>query len=614
MKLKKLFSYLNILYIFLGIFTFIKMICFTYVVYNEMSTSINGCEFVWESKYLLSYLFCAFSIFSIALIFNGRKSLKILVGLDIILSLFMFANLIYFRSFESYLSVYNIAQYRNFGIVGTSAFALLKWTDILLFIDPIFLIATYKFWVKIADKQQEMSLRQRIIAIIFPVICAGITLNYNDYFPTTITKLEAGAKYSIIGHHYYDLSSYIEDSRSLLLKKDVRDDIENWFEIKNKNQGEIKYEGKLKGKNVVFLQIESLENFVINLKVENQEITPTLNKLLKNSIYFDNIVAQENGGNSSDADFMANTSLIPLKSGSVSHRFPNNKYKSLPVILRSHNYSSHVIHSGEGYFWNKENFLPNLGFDVYTDIKGMNAKEDEMFFMGLKDKEHFSQVADYIKKIRGSFYLFTVTETSHTPFEVDEDMQYLNLSEEVNESVFGKYFQSIRYTDEAIKLFIEKLDKSGILDNTMIVIYGDHEGIHKYNNNSVLEKSDENYNKYDNNSEVPVLIYSKDIEKGEVVSKVGGQIDIMPTVLSLLGIDENEYINSAMGNNLLSSKKGYAIDRNGTIYGDYTDKENVNNIKKSINISELIIRSNYFSKEYLESTNFIFNGKLKKLD
>ncbi|MDL2211295.1 LTA synthase family protein [Erysipelotrichaceae bacterium OttesenSCG-928-M19] len=614
MKLKNILRYVNVLYFVLGIFTLFKMIYFTYSVHSEMSMPLSGSEFVLN-KYIVSYIFAAFSIFSIALIFNGKKSLKILIGLDIILSLFMFANLIYYRSFDSYLSIYNLAQYRNFGVVGISAIALIQLKDILLFIDPVFLIVTYRFWEKLALKEVEMNSRQRIMMAIYPLICGGITLNYNDYFPTTITKVEAAAKYSIIGHHYHDLSSYIEDSRTIIKRSDVHDDIEEWFAYKNASQANdnVQDEGIFKDKNVIFLQVESLENFVINLEVENQEITPNLNKLLKNSLYFNNIKAQENGGNSSDADFMANTSLLPLKSGSVSHRFPNNTYNSLPSILRNEGYHSHAIHSGEGYFWNKENFLPHLGFDTYTDIDGMIEKEDEMFFMGLKDEEHLNQVADYIKGLDDKFYLFTVTETSHTPFKLPDDMKYLAFSEELDKNIFGKYFQAIHYTDDAIGKFIDKLDQQGILDETIIVIYGDHEGVHKYNNDNVLKKQSTDYLKYTNNGEVPVIIYNKDFSDSKTITKLGGQVDIMPTVLSLLNIDEKYYIETAMGNNLLNSSPGYAIDRNGVIYGDKLSDADKKNIKKSIDISEKSIRSNYYKKYYVPANEFKANGKLKKL-
>ena len=612
MKLKKILGYVNVLYFILSIVALLKLVCFTFLIHSEMDTYIKGSEFVFN-KYFLSYLFCAFSFYAIALVFNGKTSLKILIGLAFLLSFFMFFNLIYYRSFESFLSIYNLEQYKNFGIVGTSAFALVKVTDILLFIDPIVIMFTYKFWEKQALKQTEMSVRQRIIMAIYPIACVGLALNYNDFFAPRVTKVEAGAKFSIVGHQYHDLALFIKDSRSKVSIKDVYMDVDQWFKKKNENQGEIKDFGKYQGQNIIFLQVESLENFAINLKVEGQEVTPTLNKLLKNSYYFDNIIAQENGGNSSDADFMANTSLLPLKSGSVSYRFENNKYNSLPVILRNHNYSSHVIHSGQGYFWNKGIFLPNLGFDSYTDIEGMQVKEEDMFFMGLKDEEHLRQVADLASKQKDNFYLFTVTETSHTPFKMSEDMQYLKLSEEMNESTFGRYFQALRYTDEAINKFLTKLDQDGVLDNTMIVIYGDHEGIHKYNNDNVLAKQNDNYEDYANNSEIPVIIYHKK-QVGQIISKVGGHIDIMPTVLSLLGIADDEYKDSAMGVNLLASKKGYAIDKNGIIYGDYSSKEDLAQIKKSIRISELIIKANYFRKDYVPSSNFSYNGNLKKED
>lgn len=608
MSVKKLFSYVNVLYLILSALTFLKLIYFTFLIHSELATPLLDSQYVF-GKLTLSYLFCAFSVYTLGLVVRGKKSLIILIVLSFLVNIFIYGNLIYFRSFDSFLSIYNIQQYRNFGVVGTSALALIQLKDIIFFIEPILLVVFYKRLKKYFLKQEPYTTRQAILVSLIPIGAMGMAINYNDFFAPELTKVQISAKLSIIGNQYYDLASFVDDSRNTVSKRDVYQEVDSWYKEKNKEKIKLQYQGLYKGKNLIVLQVESLEGFVIDRKINNQEITPTLNKLAHDGIYFSNIKEQVNGGNSSDADFIVNNSLLPLKSGSVGHRYPKNHYNSLPVILRNNDYSSHVIHCGEGYFWNKENFLPNYGFDSYTDIEGMNRIEKEMFFMGLKDKEHLKQVANNIKNYQDKFYAFTVTETSHTPFEIPEEMQYLKLDEEFNQTVFGKYFQAIRYTDEAIKDFITQLDKQGQLKNSIVVIYGDHEGVHKYNNEEVLKKNNKEYLDYVNEGRVPFIIYTKDNKLNKKIDKLGGQVDIMPTILSLLGIEQTQYQNTAMGTSLLSDRKGYVIDRNGIVFGDDLSKQQEENVAKAIDVSEKIIKANYFKEYYKPSANFIYNNE-----
>jgi phosphoglycerol transferase MdoB-like AlkP superfamily enzyme len=579
------------------------------VVHSQEDVLIKDTNFE-INRYLLSYLFCAFSYFAISLIFNNKTTYKILMILDIILSVLMYADLIYFRSFESYISIYNIFQYKLFGIIGSSALALIKPLDIIIFIDPILLIVFHKKLLNLVAGEENKSIKVKLIFMVYLIFCGFIISRYDEIFSPKPTKIETGAKLSIIGYHYYDIDSFINDLNKRVSKNSVKNSIEDYFKIKNTNVGKVSDFGVFKDKNVIFLQVESLENFVINKSVDGQEITPNLNKLLKNSYYFNNVHEQVNEGNSSDADFMVNTSILPLRNGAQSYLYPYNHYNSLPVLLREDDYHSIAIHSGKSYFWNKNVYLPNLGFDEVIDIDGMKANKEDMFFMGLKDDANLQQVAQLCNEQKNKYYLFTVTETSHTPFKIPEEMQTLKLDDSINNTVVGRYYQAVHYTDSAIGNFIDTLDKDNQLDNTIIVIYGDHEGLHKYTTDATIEKEVGNVSDYENDGKIPLIIYSKGMI-GEEISKVGGEIDIMPTVLSLLGVDKKEYQDTAMGNNLLEDNIGYVIENNGIILGN-VDKDMAANIKKSFSISDKIIKSNYFSDYYIESSDFKYNHEIKK--
>ncbi|MGL4382387.1 MAG: LTA synthase family protein, partial [Bacilli bacterium] len=428
--------------------------------------------------------------------------------------------------------------------------------------------------------------------------------------------LKTANQYSVLGYHYFDIVKYATSQYQMLTKSKVDDTILKEG-IKAKNDLEVganNYnEGQLKGKNLVNIQVESLETFVINLEVEGQAITPNLNRLLANSYYFSNVVTQTDLGNSSDADFLANTSFLPIYRGSISYRFADNSFNSLPNILGQQGYTSYAIHSGQPYFWNKEKYLPNLGFDYIYDINGLD--QTEMFFLGLSDQAHLKQIAAKINEIskeKDPFYLYTVTETSHTPFELPKEMQYLDLSEQLNNSLFGKYFQSVRYTDQAIGDFIKQLEEDGTLNNTVIVFYGDHEGVHKYNSIKKLKQDSNDYQKYENNERIPLIIYNPEIT-GQEITKVGAQVDIMPTTLSLFGIESNTYINSIIGKNIFSNTNGYALSNDGQVITDKPLKEEVEIlIREQRTLSEDIIYANYMSSYYHLKEYYYYNDVKKE--
>jgi phosphoglycerol transferase MdoB-like AlkP superfamily enzyme len=383
---------------------------------------------------------------------------------------------------------------------------------------------------------------------------------------------------SPIGYHMFDIYRFWYEKSEPLDNNDIAM-INSWLEENSKYNIPAKnYEylkGIAKGKNIIAIQFESLENIIINQSYYNSEITPNINKLLKSSIYFNNIYEQVRDGNSSDAELMFNTSIYPLNNGSTFLRFSDNNYNSLPYLLNVYGYTSIAVHGDDKEFWNRDRVFPSLGFDDYVYEENFIYKELEG--MGISDESLFLQSFEELKKINDPFYLYIITLTSHMPFNISENNKFLNLP---YNDYSCNYLQSIHYTDKVFGEFYKKLDENGYLDNTVLIIYGDHEGINKYYD-TYLPK---------NYGEIPFIIHIPGIE-GFEMNKIGGQVDMMPTLLYLLGIDENKYSKSVMGNNLLNNQPGYALLANGDIIGKTIFYTHITQINQ---ISELIIKGNYF--------------------
>lgn len=585
------FMFLTIILIFVKTLAFISYVASptgTYMLFNKIPLYIMDFE--------LHFAFI-FMVVSLAYLFRGKAQIYALIFINTALSLLMLFDLMYYRGFQSFLSPYSLSQSGNLENLGATLISLLRVTDIIFFIDIIVLLfMTKKFFYKNAK-------RKFLLFTLFLTLGTGLPIYYHykydiledgankRYFFIYYSPLLNIANMSPIGYHIYDTYRYIQNSKRLVLSEDDKKQIENWYKQNKEQLPDSDYKGKLKGKNLIILQVESLEAFLLNQKIEGQEITPSLNQILKNSIYFSQIYEQVSGGNSSDADLMTNTSTYPVRDGSTFFRFPDNKYNSLPILMKKLGYYTSAFHPDGGGYWNWMPALKSMDFDKCTDTTGFNV--DEVIGLGLSDGSYLRQLKDILAKQPQPFYSFAVTLTSHMPFIMPEETKELKLSDNIGKTVLGDYFQAIHYTDKHIGKFLEGLDELGILDNSVVVIYGDHTGVHKYYKDKLETIQPREQWWYEDSMRIPLIIYSKDLQQQEV-TKLGGHVDILPTVSYLMGVDENSYISTALGRNLLNTNKNFAVLSNGKYIGDYQNEVEKERAVEALEISDKLLRSNYF--------------------
>jgi len=485
---------------------------------------------------------------------------------------------------------------------------MLSITDLVLFLD-IIILGIYVFFTRSTYKKGlgSKAIKTFLIAFIIPliyVIYVPFNINvlgnenvhnsylFDDYDPTNTCKY-----FTSVGYHVIDLYTVYRDSKPYTLTDKENEKIEEYYKWKNEDLPNNEYAGISKGKNLIVIQVESLEDFVIGKSIDGQEITPNLNKLVNESIYFPNIYEQVNEGTSSDSDLMINTSMLPLRRGCTFFRYPNTTYNSLPKILGNEGYSQISIHPDKGSFWNYTNALRGgIAFEEFIDYFAFDHSDE--IGMGISDKSYFSQTADKLKDLKTPFYAHTITLTSHGPFDLPTNLRELKLNSELDESELGGYFQSVHYTDAAIKEFLDKLDSQGLLDNTTIAIVGDHTGVHKYYNSSIENLSNKEDWFLDNGEPtVPLIIYTKNSTVApKTFDTFGGQMDIMPTLLYMLGVDSNVYQNTALGRNLLNTNRNISITTNGVVRGDNVSEEDAKQLTNILELSDKMIRSNYFNK------------------
>ena len=365
-----------------------------------------------------------------------------------------------------------------------------------------------------------------------------------------------------------------------------------YYESKDTNENTNEYTNLFEGKNVLVIHGESFQGFTMNLKFNGQELTPNLNRLASEGIYFSNFYSQESVGNSSDSEFTSLTSLLPSSSGTVFMNYFNRDYETILKLLEEKNYYTFSMHANNGGAWNRDVAYRYLGYnDFYYYKKDFNI--DEVIGLGLSDKSFFRQAVEKIRNINdvsSNWYGTLVMLTNHTPFsDIQEHSDYSvdyiteEVDEETNEAItvpwlegtrIGNYLKSVHYADEAVGQLIEDLDASGLLDNTIIVFYGDHDCklkksefnklyqseyyqdvlIDKENTVGVIDEFT-----YELNRKVPFIIWSKDkvgTKYNQEVKEVMGMIDVMPTLSNMLGVKPKYALGSDM----------FSIDSNVVVF------------------------------------------------
>ncbi len=366
--------------------------------------------------------------------------------------------------------------------------------------------------------------------------------------------------------HYYDTSNFIKDniSRSKPLTVEEKDTVNKYFKQKQQeSKAEKKYTGIAKGKNLIIIQMEAIQQFFINSTINGKQITPNMNKLASESAYFPNFFSQIGGGNTSDAELLTNTSTYPAKDGAVYFRFPLNTFNSLPKLLKKEGYSVYSSHAYQASFWNRTTMHRTLGFDKFFSEKDFTL--DEKLGWGLGDSSFLRQSLDKVRA-HTPFYGFFITLTSHYPYEATAKSDFN--AGEYEGKMLGKYMKAANYADKSIGDLVAYMKKLGLYDNTVLVIYGDHFGMPRHQGEDIQKYLNFSGTDFDwmKMNKVPYIIHYPGLLNGKVISTTGGQLDTLPTVANILGID----VPYAFGKDLVNAKEGsgYAVLRNGSVATD----------------------------------------------
>lgn len=530
-------------------------------------------------------------LFSIALYFTKPKSAY--TALMIVYfgaSLLLFSNVLYNREFSDFITINTILGAKNVANgIGASAFAMLKPHDVLYWIDIAGLLAILfikKIPVRIDPR--PMKKRYALAATILGVtlFSANLTLAESDRPQLLLRTFDRNYIVKYLGINFFTAYDGYQTAQANRIKASADEsDMENVFDFVNHHYAAPDQDmfGIAKDRNVIYVHLESFQQFLLDYELEDEdgekhEVTPFLNSVYHgdDTYSFKNAFHQVGQGKTSDAEMLLENSLFGLpQGGAFSSVGSTNTFQSASQILRSENdYTSAAFHGNVGSFWNRDDTYKSLGLNYFFDSDYYDFSDENTLEYGMKDKVFFKESVKYLEQLPQPFYSKFITVSNHFPYPMDE--QNIDIpAATTGDATIDNYFVTAHYLDQAVEEFFNYLKESGLYDDSVIVLYGDHYGISNARNKTLaplLDKDPEEWTDYDNAmlQRVPVMYHVPGVGNGEINDTYGGQVDMLPTLLHLLGIDTKQY--AMMGTDLFAKDHDQNVTfRNGNIVTpDYT--------------------------------------------
>ena len=491
-------------------------------------------------------------------------------GIYLLLFIWLISNSIYYREFTDFVTVNTmLASSKVSAGLGAAALELFRPWDVIYILDfPILAFFFFKKWIRMDNRPFNKRASFAVTSLSAMLFSANLflaeidrpellTRGFSNYYVVRALGLPAFLGYS--ANQTYAANK----ERSKASEEDLKP-VEEYIQQHYANPNP-EYFGMAKGRNVIYIHLESFQQFLIDykLKVDDKEyeVTPFLNSLYhsKETFAFSNVFNQVKAGKTSDAETMIETGLFGLNQGSFMVNYGGtNTQQAAPFILSKNGYnSSAVFHGNAGSFWNRNTAYKQWGYNYFFDASYFTKQNSSNSFQyGLNDKYMLKDSIKYLERLQQPFYTKFITVSNHYPYTTSlsgDDLGF-PLAKTQDETING-YFATANYLDSSIKAFFDYLKESGLYKNSIIVLYGDHYGISNSRNPALaplLGKNSETWSSYDNAmlQRVPYMVVIPGMDKGGIIDTFGGEIDMLPTLEHLLGIESNKFLQ--VGQDMLS--------------------------------------------------------------
>lgn len=546
--------YLSIQIIWI-IFITAKLIRFNF------DTNINTPPFRWKVHKKTLQAICATAFFIDGLLYISQSG-AIWIGFAIFLDIILFADTLYMRYYKNPLTISVIIhQFKLVKGIRESVLGVILKKDFILFLDlPVYVA------VMVLLKNYRVAAEYRLL-IGCTMIIVGLTwfllvYRVSNRKPYFWNKKRIARDLGIIYYHISDIARYLKNrlvKKTPLTEEELeRIKKENWTRHTNA------YSDLAKDRNVIVVQMESMQDFLIDLTIEGREVTPNLNKLMKENIRFKNMYYQTGVGNTSDAEWLFNNSLYPIQDKPACYECQRNHFKAIGHAFKKKGYSNYAFHGNQASFWNRHLMYPVYGYDKFIDNSIL--ENDEFIFPGLSDQSFFRQCTEFLnnKSKEGNFFSFLISLSLHHPYDYFKDDGFPVGG--LEGTFIGRYMKGAHYADQCIGFFVEELKKKGMYEDTLLVMYGDHAGIPRQYRQELMdylkiENNDFNYTKL---QKVAALAHIPGHIEEMVIDKTIGQIDLLPTIANLADLE----LSYALGRDIFDNKCGGIVTRDKIVITD----------------------------------------------
>lgn len=515
-----------------------------------------------------------------------------------LLDVLMVANLMYFRTYYSAIPASSYLEAGNLADFKASVTDSLRWADIVL---PLITIAT-----AVMAFRYKTTKRQPLTAVLkwwaaplagFALLLTGVNLCKGGFHKSLRSVRQSAYLcsadapiFSVFGCIWYDITDAAEP-----ITPEKQAEIERWLASQPKHQPADSVTEKRSNLLIVFA--ESLESWVLEKKVDGKEITPCLNRLLKekSTLYAPNVLTQVKGGRSIDAQLMICSGLLPLMSGTYSSLYYDNTFYTLQKAMRGLKHSrSYLLTIDKVSTWNQGAVARSFGTDTIISYHDFKMTEAFGTHKRIGDASFFQQCREKIErgevwKPGESVYMQFVTYSGHAPFKLPDHLRTITFPASIPEKA-ADYMTTAHYTDKAIGDFVAYLKTLPQYKETIVVIVGDHEGLASYRQELVGNPAC--HGLVSDKQLTPFIVLNSPV--GMRYDKFMGQIDIYPTLLNLMQLDAYRW--HGLGQSILDPRKqGVAVGSVMNVEGSGSDKE-VERLKEAHTVSDYMLRYDWLKR------------------
>lgn len=515
-----------------------------------------------------------------------------------LLDVLLVANLMYFRTYYSAIPASSYLEAGNLADFKASVTDSLRWADIVL---PLITIAT-----AVMAFRYKTTKRQPLTAVLkwwaaplagFALLLTGVNLCKGGFHKSLRSVRQSAYLcsadapiFSVFGCIWYDITDAAEP-----ITPEKQAEIELWLASQPKHQPADSVTEKRSNLLIVFA--ESLESWVLEKKVDGKEITPCLNRLLKekSTLYAPNVLTQVKGGRSIDAQLMICSGLLPLMSGTYSSLYYDNTFYTLQKAMRGLKHSrSYLLTIDKVSTWNQGAVARSFGTDTIISYHDFKMTEAFGTHKRIGDASFFQQCREKIErgevwKPGESVYMQFVTYSGHAPFKLPDHLRSITFPASIPEKA-ADYMTTAHYTDKAIGDFVAYLKTLPQYKETIVVIVGDHEGLASYRQELVGNPACRGL--VSDKQLTPFIVLNSPV--GMRYDKFMGQIDIYPTLLNLMQLDAYRW--HGLGQSILDPRKqGVAVGSVMNVEGTGSDKE-VERLKEAHTVSDYMLRYDWLKR------------------